>query len=115
MLSNDQAGLDGLPKSDFVRQKVALYRIGQNTTDCGHLVSDQFNARRNESRHSLSGTAKVHERQNGRLTAIVEKLALRAATRENFCRIIGRAPRAYEKGEFAEVRPLPVREPHLIV
>ncbi|ODU09250.1 MAG: hypothetical protein ABS84_09590 [Rubrivivax sp. SCN 71-131] len=115
MLSNDQAGLDGLPKADFVRQEVALYWIRENTTDCSHLVGGQFDARRNERRHSLCGTAKVHERKNGRLTAIVEKLALRAAAGQNFGRIIGRAPRAYEQEQFAEVRSLPVREPHLVV
>jgi hypothetical protein len=114
VLSNNQAGLDGFPKADFVCQEVALYWIGENTTDCSNLVGGQFDTCRDERRHSLSGAAKVHERYNGRLTAIMEKLALRAAAGQYFCGIIGRAPRAYEKENLAEIRPFPVGKPYLV-
>ena len=115
MLAGDQSGFDRLTEPDLVGQQIALDRIGEDATDGSDLMGREIDTRRDERGHPLCRAPELQQRQHRRLAAVVEKLALRAAVRQHLRGIVRSAPRAEEKLEFAEVRALPVREPHLIV
>ncbi|PRG06876.1 hypothetical protein C6Q17_24290 [Burkholderia contaminans] len=63
VLSNNQAGLDRLSKADLVREKVALYWIGENSTHGSYLVGSQLDTGGYKRRHALCSATKFQERQ----------------------------------------------------
>ena len=82
-LSDNGAGLDGLPEPDFVCQQISLNRVIEHPTNNFQLVRQQFDRRREQACQAIASCPDVGKALKSSSSPVVKVLCLDATGRQD--------------------------------